>query len=330
MGLVIAAGLYVFVNAQTEPGKVHLTHEWTFEDGSPEDGVGDAHGILIGDASIIDGDLVTAGDAGESFQCLEIDPTEIAINEYTEASMEAWFTNTDNAPTWQMVVYLGDSLAGLGANGWFISPIRGDDVLRAAISTFNDGAPYGDAESGVNYDYGETPEPLDVMYHCITAVDADSIYMYVNGVKIGAADLVAKSNSLADVGLQLAWIGRGGYTGDANYNGLTHKVAIYDKALTADEALWLYELGPEAYPTTGIKDIENSLSPNIYSANGRIRIDYKVSTIVNSIEVYDISGRLAYITNKRVNEINLQTSGVYFVVMKSNLGTYREKIAIIK
>jgi len=222
----------ISLNAQVYPGLDNLKHQWSFEEGSTDDEVGGAHGVLVG-ATIVNGDLVTEGEAtvdgADNRQYLELPPDEIGISGYTAASIEAWFTLTNKLVTWQMVVYLGDSTNGVGGNGWFISPARGDNFCRAAISCGNPTQPWT-AESGVNWNWdSDTGEVVNVKVHCVTTIDGDSLYEYINGEKIGGVAL-GTANSLGAIGSQLALIGRGGYWGDGNFSGKTHKVAIWDKA----------------------------------------------------------------------------------------------------
>jgi hypothetical protein len=43
----------------TDPGTANLTHQYTFNDGTANDSVGGANGVLVGGAAIVDGALVT-------------------------------------------------------------------------------------------------------------------------------------------------------------------------------------------------------------------------------------------------------------------------------
>ncbi len=212
----------------------NLTHSWTFEGENAADMVGAADGILSGNAAIA---TTSLGDKGAVLTggSVDLDAATIAINTYEELSLEAWFTpDGTQAGTFTMVAYLGGTQGGLAYSGFQIQPTRGDGVGRGAISCLNNTNPWT-TENGVN-----TAAELAAsqLYHAVVTINSDVISFYVDGVFIGE-DSLTGDNSIANLSNDFAWIGKGGYTGDASWQGTVHEVNIYDKALDAAEVSFL-------------------------------------------------------------------------------------------
>ncbi|UCH14058.1 MAG: T9SS type A sorting domain-containing protein [Bacteroidales bacterium] len=311
------------LSAQTDPGTDNLTHLWTFNDGTTTDEVGGANGVLVGGADVFDGDLVTS-DTG---QWMEMSGIVISMNAYTEVTVAVWFTSKPlGNPAWSMLWYFGGSEpatggdVALGSNGVFFQPARNDDKTRTAISCGDIETPWS-TETGVDY----LPE-LDSgnLNHAVTYVNATEIGLYINGEFIGSAALEG-DNSLVNVKTDFAWLGRGGYAGDDNWQGNVHEFSIYDKALSADEVTFLYQRGA----ITGIDEIKSSFNPRIYSANGLVYIENLGSHNLNSVEIYDMVGKLVYKTNVFSEIINPNLpENLYIVRIQSDNDTYQTKISI--
>ncbi len=222
--------------AQVDPGTDNLTHWWSFDDGTANDQVGEAHGVILGEAPIADGALhIDTLD-----QWIELPADLIGVPDYDAISVATWFTPTDSANNgFHMVVYFGDSNeSGLGSNGFFISPCRGDDVSRAAISCGEEAEPWT-AESGVN-----GPETNDgILHHMVVTIDDAQLDFYVDGEWMGSAELLGE-NALWNISTNYAYIGRGGYTGDPVLLSEIHDVRMYNRLLSPEEVLYLYENFP--------------------------------------------------------------------------------------
>ena len=217
-----------------DPGTANLTHSYTFENGTANDSVGQAHGRLVGGVAIVNGALViTAQD-----QWMEMPGNIIAMNTYDEVTIEAWYTPTAGANTsWSMLAYFGDSVGGNGVNGYFITSARGDNVSRAAISIGNTTNPWA-TESGANgpeYDDG-------ILHHMVSTINATDITLYIDGELIAGTPLSAQ-NHISGISQNLAYLAKGGYTGDPEWIGAIHEFNIYNRALTAAEVLFLNREG---------------------------------------------------------------------------------------
>ena len=116
-----------------------LAHAYPFADGTADDRVGDANGILMGGADIVNGALVT----DHQDEYLSLPGDIIDMNSYDAVTLEAWYTQQTGAnPGWTILAYFGSTVNGLGANGLSISAARVDDMSWASISVGNLTAPW--------------------------------------------------------------------------------------------------------------------------------------------------------------------------------------------
>ena len=205
-------------------------HQYTFEDGTANDSVGQAHGTLVGGAAVVDGAMVTTAQD----QWMEMPGEVIAMNTYDEVTLAAWYTPTAGANAgWSMLAYFGGSVGGFGSNGYFITAARGDDVSRAAISIGDTSAPWSD-ESGAN-----GPEYDDGQPHLmVSTIDGRNITLYIDGVLTGSTPLSA-TNTISGISTDFAYLAKGGYTGDPEWIGAIQEFRIYNRALSAGEVRYL-------------------------------------------------------------------------------------------
>jgi len=219
-----------------DPGTENLVHSYTFEDGTANDSIGSAHGTLVGDANIADGSLLLDG----TNDWMSMPGDVIAINTYSEVSIEAWFTSVAGGNTgFHMLAAFGEVGTGesstAGYNYLFITPARGDDVSRVAIQTSSmDNTPNND-ESGVSalveHDDG-------LLHHFVCTVNASHIVFYIDGNLVGSAAL-APGNEIAGISQAIAYLGKGVYSIDPEWAGAIHEFNIYNRALLSSEVLYL-------------------------------------------------------------------------------------------
>jgi len=216
------------------PGTINLTHQWTFDDGTANDVVGTANGTLKGGATIADGVLKTDA-AG---QYLELPANQLGLTTYPALSFETWFKSKSKANTGStMLCYMGDTYSGKGANGFFLSPARTDNTSRVSISCGNTTSPWS-AES-----YAGSAEFDDGLLHqAVGVISSTNITFYVDGIKQTTSALAA-NNSLANIKLNYAYLAKSGYTADPTWLGSVDKFSLYNKALSDEEVLYLYQGG---------------------------------------------------------------------------------------
>jgi hypothetical protein len=247
------------------------THLYTFEDGTAKDEIDSADGTLVGGAEIIDGAMVTTAQD----QWMEMPGDVIAMNTYDAVTIEAWYIPTAGANTsWSMLAYFGDSVDGLGSNGFFITSARGDDKSRAAISIGDIATPWA-SESGA-----DGPEIDDGLLHYMAStIDGTDITLYIDGELIASTPLSA-ANQISGISQNYAYLAKGGYTGDPEWIGAIEQFAIYDVALSEAQIAANYAAGP-------IKPVEVPIvnpsfeSPDLGPGNTGQWADYVDGWVIN-------------------------------------------------
>ena len=226
--LLFMYGISVQLFAQTDPGTSNLKHRWTFDDGSLVDDVAGVAGKIIGNGAVTNNAFVATN------AYIELPASEIAINTYPAFTTEVWCTSQAGANAgWSMLTFFGESVNGGGRNYSFLSIARADNQTMASME-----APVFNSATGPEYDDGK-------LHHFVYTVSATDITLFIDGVQISTTPL-AETNAIANISNSLAYIGRGGWTGDPNWVGRYHKVSLFDKALSADEVLYLFQKGAEA------------------------------------------------------------------------------------
>ncbi|WP_167618783.1 LamG-like jellyroll fold domain-containing protein [Maribellus sediminis] len=229
----------ILCGAQTDPGNENLKHQWTFDDGTANDIIGSANGTLQGGATISNKALNTSAGG-----YLYFPGNEIGINTYSELTTEVWFKSSSGQNSGNtMLIYFGnaDVDGWKGTNYIFTAPSNGGNC-RLAISTGNTTEPWI-AENGVNNPSGAIDDGQ--LHQLVSIIDATTVSFYLDGTKVGSTSLTG-SNQLSAVSSAKAFLCKSGYSGDPLWKGYTQKYSIYNKALSDDEVLFLYQQGAES------------------------------------------------------------------------------------
>ena len=218
-----------------DSGNAGLTHSWTFDDGTAKDSVGGADGTLMGGATVKDGALLLS----DLRQYMKMPAGAIALNKYKEVTIEAWFMSSKGAnASYHMLVFFGATVNGQGADYYFMTPARGDEKSRAAISCgLTNNAWSGESGAdGPEYDDGR-------LHQMVSTLNAKEITLYIDGVMTGRASL-DPPNSLSGISTDHAYLGKSGYDADDTWQGQILEFNIYNRALSADEIKSLFKKSP--------------------------------------------------------------------------------------
>ncbi|MFO7868968.1 MAG: LamG-like jellyroll fold domain-containing protein [Bacteroidales bacterium] len=222
--------------AQSDPGTTNLMHQWTFDDGTANDGVptNPVHGTCVGGAYIANKALVLT----EQGQYLSFSGADLALNTYQVISQEIWFTSQSGANSgFAHLAYFGRTVNNNGSNYLFMMPARGDNESRTAISSdagLNDQV----VVRGPEYDDGE-------LHQFISVVRSDSLFFYIDGKLV---DKTKNTIPLSAISTSLAYLGKSGFTADPTWIGSISKFSIYNTSLSPAEVAFLYDAGAENNP----------------------------------------------------------------------------------
>lgn len=273
-----------------------MTHQYTFNDGTASDTFG-ADGQLMGNSSITLGVLDLPGGNGggnpNNGDYLDLPASTIDINNYTDATFEAWFT-WEGGGAWQRVFDFGRMTGGSqqGRDYIFFTPSSGGGVAIAAM-TDNAGGPDEDV---INAGF---PVSTNIKHHVALVVDddsnggSDSMSLYLDGQFIND---VAMRYSMSDLSSNLAWIGRSLYNGDAFLNGKIDEFRIYDNALSAQDVSDSYDAGPEPLL---------SLRLNVNTVTGEVSIENVFSQTL-AFDYYRVGSEAGALNDGTWNSLDAQ------------------------
>lgn len=263
-----------------DPGTANLKHQWTFDDGTANDVIGNVNGTLMDGAVIVDKALnTTAGGY------VNLDGAALGVNNFTELTMESWFTSLAGANNGYHFLYFFGNSDNNGNHFTGFTPDRDGNpgkCGRVMIATGNG----EDGESVVN-----TALFNDGRQHqMISVISATTITAYLDGNLLGSNSI--GTNAIANIGTQLAYFGKGGWINDPIWKGQTHKISMFDKALTPENVKFLYKAGPELNPGTGI-DQTKKITSNVYLSNNQIVAQFESASAASAqIDVYNTQGAL--------------------------------------
>lgn len=222
---------YASAIAQVDPGTANLTHSWTFDDGTAIDTVGGVTGVLMGDAEILNGSLQTTNPNS----WMELPADTLAINGYDAITIVAWFKSVPNGNTgFTMLASFGNTQNTLGVDYYYITAAREDDVSRAGISCGDASTPWASETfaEGTEYDDGK-------LHQMVSTIDSANITLYIDGQLQGTTPLAA-NNSISLISSNFAYLAKSVYDGDLTWKGEILEFDIYNKALSPDEVLFLF------------------------------------------------------------------------------------------
>ena len=229
-----AALALLAVAIQASQSSAALQHLYTFNNGV-NDSVGNADGQLFGNASVNGlGQLELPGGNGDY---LGLNPAEIGISDYTDLTIEAWFT-VDNHQTWARLFDYGDR--AVADEGYvYYSPFSGfgGNPALARYTTL-------DNIEFVTHDSPQTGQ----QHHLAFVIDdnanggSDQFSVYLNG-QLAAS--TGHNKSLSGIVDTNAYLGRStALANDPFLDGLIDEFRIYDHALSLGDVQTNFAAGP--------------------------------------------------------------------------------------
>ncbi|MEJ2545097.1 MAG: hypothetical protein P8Y99_13605, partial [Calditrichaceae bacterium] len=258
------------VVAQVDPGTENLTHAWTFDNGTAIDTVSGIAGVLMGNAKIQNGALQTI--TADSW--MEMPADSLALNEYEGLTVVAWFKSVSGGNTgFTMLASFGDTPASLGVNYFYITSAREDNVSRAGISCGDASTPWASETfaQGVEYDDGE-------LHQMVGIVDSLNIALYIDG-QLQEITPLDENNSIDKISSNYAYLAKSVYTGDPTWRGEILQFDIYNKSLSADEVLFLFN---ETDVTAGLRPVIVEAESGQLGSSFNVTVDGEVTSITTT------------------------------------------------
>jgi len=354
---ILLFGLLLIVSAVSnaqDPGTANLTHLWDFEDGTIDDKVGDADGEFSGTNIYVEGgDLISVPDPvlATADSWVELPGDILDLGSYAEISVVAWFTpDAVNNTNWNSIWFFGDNGAGAGtgSDGMALQARRNDNHARF---WFTSGNPAGyNTEDGVNDDVNGNYNN-DQLYFVVCNVTANGeqgeLEMYYDGLLVGTTPMLSdagtgKDNRIENISPNFGRFCHSTYAADIPWAGRIHEIAIYKKALSVEEVVFLFDKG-----LTSVED-KNAQLPDAFSLsqnypnpfNPRTTIEFSlVKSGHTSLVVYDMLGKhVATLVNDELeaghHTVNFNASnlsaGVYFYSLNSGDFSSVKKLILLK
>jgi hypothetical protein len=238
MQRAVAVTGMAFVTALHAPtAQASVTHQYTFNDGTAMDSVGNADGILFGNAAASAGQLVLPGGSGNY---LGFDPSEITISSYTDLTIEAWFT-VDAPQAWARLFDYGDRDGAANQQGYIYyapqSGLSGNPAL-ARYTTL-----------GNQTNATHTSPQAGQQHHLVFVIDdnlnggSDQLSVYLNGSLATSSN---HSKSLSDIIDTYAYLGKSTFPGDVDpyFDGSIDEFRIHDNAFGLGDVQASFAQGP--------------------------------------------------------------------------------------
>lgn len=270
-----------------------LKHSYTFDDGTANDMVGTAHGVVNG-GTIADGIFTSA----TSTDYITLPAAALALKNYSSITLEAYIKNGINTG-FSMLAYFG----GLsGSNSYWMQLSRTNDLSQNEFS----------GGGGLASVTGAEPLPEET-HHYVSVVTCDSLYWYIDGVIAGKA-LCPANSIIAKLSDANAWLCKSGWN-DPIYIGSIYEFNIYQGSMTpamvADRST--------KWPIPNAVDSKEGSSIQVYPTvtNGLIHI--KSSGKETTISVIEISGKLInkITTTEESHQLNIPKSGIYLLKVEN-------------
>jgi endo-1,4-beta-xylanase len=294
--------------AQVDPGTDNLTHSWTFDDGTAIDTVAGLTGVLIGDAKILNGSLQTFS----LNSWMEIPANTLAINEYQELTVVAWFKSVPGGNTgFTMLASFGDTPASVGVDYFYITAAREDDVSRAGISCGDASTPWASETfaAGTEYDDGE-------LHQMVGTIDSSNITLYIDG-QLQESTPLAANNSISEISSNYAYLAKSVYNSDPTWRGEILEFDIYDKALSSDEVLYLFN---ETDVTAGLRPVIVEAESGQLGSHFSILDDADVTYITTTVDFSGSTTSPEDTARIATYQVTFDAPGYYYLYVRVRVG----------
>ncbi len=274
------------------------------DDSSTIDLINDAEGFINGDLKVdtgfnnrTDGSFYFNGtDAFLEFIDAEIEGLPVEAN---ERSFAVWIKTTATGINMDIISY------GTTSNGQHVHL-----AYRSGESVIRNGYWYADYDVPASISDGS-------WYHIVATLGSVSD-IYINGELIEEQDLITSTELNTELN-GLLRIGKRNTDESEYFEGNVDEVRIYDRVLSEDDVIALYEYDPDL---VSVKDIRQDVF-KVYPTIVGSRLNFSVPMNTSSIEIFNISGKLVKKCDpERTVSVSELPSGIYLVKCYSSIGNY--------
>lgn len=207
-----------------------LVHAWTFNDGTANDSVGGAHGVLRNAATIVNGwltlqnggSVTNVGSSAATAQHLEL-PAGV-LPSTGSATIHVWYTTSSSVQTETRLFDFGSRVAGAADTSLYLTPRSSAGTAIAGLK------PSGGTERSATLS-GGTNSGFARMASVVINPASNQLQLYVDGSLVGSNTL--NGFGLNNIGSALAYIGRSITDAQPAFTGSVDEVRIYSTALDA-------------------------------------------------------------------------------------------------
>lgn len=220
--LILLACSFVFTESFAQ--EAVLKHSYTFNDGTPADVVGNADGLLKG-GKIEGGKFITTADS----QYIELPAKLIKINTYTSLSLEAYIIAGEGNNRNTHLSYFGNKTEKW-ANDYIFQSAKTLGYARSAIACKN----YPNSWTTSTFTRCNALED-GLPHHIVTTFDNKVLKLYVDGLLVDSqTNEKFPENLLENLGNQVAYLAKSGYSNDPTWKGTIDAFNIYEGILDAE------------------------------------------------------------------------------------------------
>jgi len=325
IALVLPSG-----KAQVRPNPEYEKHHLNFEDDTPMDQIGEAHGEMMDGATIVGGELILTDNA-----YLKLPGDVIQINQYKEISVEIWCVPYQmlNSPNAIMLWSFGQ-LGNPGKYYLFLTPGRWGTNVAARICVADD-APWANEQGpAFSKNIGDS-----ALHHYVVTISPDSVMkLYADGQLVKFTNQQEQEDSavtkltifLDKLSNESAFIGKSIYSPDPTWKGRVELFALWNKALSAEEVLYLYNKGAKREPLSSIKNSLTNKEITVYISGNKLYLKNNIEFNGKvTLTLYNLLGNVVYMSNNFVNGTDINISkGIYIVKVEYNNQVYTGKLIV--
>jgi len=239
------------------------------------------------------------------------------VNGLTEITISCWF-RMDESRVWARIYSFGNGDQTEPKDVMMVIPVSGNNnMYRFTLSN------PGDIWYDIDFPKDIVDIQLNTWYSSIVVLKPDSIILYHNGEQIFAEGGFTRAfGTIQDTQNALGK----SFWPDPLWKGALSDLRVYNKALTKEEAVALYNA---TKITVGVRNNKvTSEAPLVYASNNKINVKMNKSYNDEYVSVYNLTGAL--VAQKSVPEINKISfkNGIYIVKVQGSNVNYVTKVLI--